>query len=737
MSDPSLPRDSRPQAVSRRSILKGAATVASGLPLVPFSPARATETDSPGQEGNAGPPWYAHAWRRAVIDMHIPDWDPLFLSRFDPDQYVARLVQSRAQSIVLYAQSHVGLFNYPTKVGRQHAAWKGRDILRELIDRVHARQIAVQLYTSLIFDRWASDQHEDWRIRQSDGSPIGVGSRFGLVCPNSPYRDYVAAWAREVSQRYDFEGIRFDMTFWPAVCYCRHCRRRWEAEVGGEMPRTINWLDERWVAFQRKREAWLADFAALATRTVKEVRPRATVEHQASTLPGSWAQGATELLVAQNDFLQGDFYGDALQGSFVRKLLEELTPHRPFGFETSYALALNNHTTGKAEALLEAKASAAIADSAAFIFIDAIDPIGTVKPRAHARMGRVFDRLMPCYAHLGGERVADVAVYYGLQSKFSFRTSGQPADSQPGSDTHTPAAMQATRWLLAAHLPVAVITKKSLPRLDRYRVLVLANVNMMDAEEVEAIRRWVQAGGSLYASGASSLVTKQGRLQNDFLLADVLGISLRKADWGERLHYIAPTPAGQTFFPEHDATYPAMDTGYTLDITARPGAGVLATTSWPWPAPAGNQFASIHSNPPWTGSDRPEIVASRFGQGRAIYCASLVETVPGLDATFLALIRSLHDGWSWEADAPPVVEATVFHQADRRRYLVSLVNFQKDLPNVPVDGAVVRLRPGDRRVEAVRLLPSRGTVAHRQERGVVSFTVPRFETLAMLAVEYA
>ncbi len=31
----------------------------------------------------------------------------------------------------------------------------------------------------------------------------------------------------------------------------------------------------------------------------------------------------------QNDFLQGDFYGDSWQGSFVRKLLEDLTPASP------------------------------------------------------------------------------------------------------------------------------------------------------------------------------------------------------------------------------------------------------------------------------------------------------------------------------------------------------------------------------------------------------------------------
>src|SRR3954465_15570078 len=103
----------------------------------------------PGASDAAGPtppaarPWYRRAWRRAVIDMHIPDWDEKFLSRFDPDEYVGRLIESRAQSVVCYAHSHVGLFNYPTKVGQQHRGLKGRDIVAEMIARCHARGIAV------------------------------------------------------------------------------------------------------------------------------------------------------------------------------------------------------------------------------------------------------------------------------------------------------------------------------------------------------------------------------------------------------------------------------------------------------------------------------------------------------------------------------------------------------------------------------------------------------------------
>ena len=696
--------------------------------------ALAADVPPPTAPARAARKWYETAYRRAVVDMHIPDWDEKFLSQFDPDEYVARLVTSRAQSIVCYAQSHVGLFNYPTRIGQQHRGLKGRNLVKELIERCHAHGIAVVLYTSLIHDRWAFDSHPEWRMRRHDGGEYGQGSRYGVVCPNSPYREYVRAWVTELCEQFDFEGMRFDMTFWVGVCYCAHCQKRFASEVGGDMPRTVNWFDERWVALQRKREEWLADFAGVATGTVRKLKPGATVEHQASTYPLGWTFGVGAPLVAHNDFLQGDFYGDALQGSFVRKLLDELTPHRPFAYETSFSVELRDHTGSKPEALLEAKAAAAIADNAAFVFIDAIDPIGTVNPRAHARMGRVFDRLGPCYQHLGGERVQDIAVYYSLESKFNLRGNDRPVGQADTSDAHTPSAMSATRWLLGHHLPVGVITRKSLARLAAFKVLVLSNVNFMDEEETAAVREWVRGGGALYASGGSSLVHSRGRLRKDFMLADVFGVSLRKADWQDREHYVAPTPAGQRYFHDYDVKYPAFLRGYGMEVEAKPGAEVLATTTLPWPTNDPTRFSSIHSNPPWQPGNNPELVFHQFGLGRVVYASSVLEAVESLGDTFVKLIRLLHAPYRFEADAPAAVEVTLFHQPDRDRCVLALVNFQKELPNVPVQGIQVRLRLAPWRVRSITRQPAGQAVPFRLREGVVSFSAPRLETLELLAV---
>src|SRR5439155_25391322 len=126
-----------------------------------------------------------------------------------------------------------------------------------------------------------------------------------------------------------------------------------------------------------------------------------------------------------------------LQESFVRKPPQDLPPNRPIGFEPSAAVELPDHTTIKPEPLLEAKAAAAIADHAAFVFIDAIDPVGTINPLPHRRMGRIWERLMPLYSHLGGKRIADVAVYHSLASKFSFAGNGRPVANPDRTNAHT------------------------------------------------------------------------------------------------------------------------------------------------------------------------------------------------------------------------------------------------------------------------------------------------------------
>ena len=725
------------QKLNRRAFLIGMSSGVAASQIVclgsPFPPTLFTGPELKG-------PWYQRAYRRNVIDMHIADWDKTFLSEFDAKTYVELLRLAGVQSAVVYAHSHVGLCNFPTKVGHTHNGMQGKTHLKEVIALCHQSGIAVQLYYSVIFDRWAYDNHPDWRIILVNGKPAGENSRHGLNCPNSPYREYVVALTEEMCQQLDFDGIRYDMTFWPNVCYCIYCQKRFASEVGGELPKIIQWEDPHWVSFQRKREEWLLDFAHLLTQKVRSLKPQATVEHQASTYPQSWRLGVTYGLTRQCDFLQGDFYGDALQGSFVRKLFYNLSENQPYGFETSVMVSLRNHTAKKSKDLLRTKAFACLADAGAFVFIDAIDPVGTLNRSVYQRMGEIFGETRVYEKYLGGGKLCeDVAVYLSTESKFDFADNGKSPDDPKLSPRlpHVDAALGTVRALIDQHIPYGVITRKNLPNLSRYKVLILPNVLMMDLEEVEAIRGYVKSGGNLYASKYTSLTTKDGKRQKDFLLADVFGCSF-VGETEDSKTYISPFSDNvEELFVGYTSKYPAMLDDTQLIVKSTEASQTLATLVLPYTNPSDtSKFASIHSNPPGIPTRHPAVIMNLFGKGKVIYATGDIESNEVARGIFVQLLKRLFDRFKVGADAPQSVEVTTFDQPEKKRYLISLINFQKDLPNIPVDHIKLRVRLDGNVPKRLLLLPEEKPLPYEKNLDVVELSVPRLETFHMLSLEY-
>ena len=69
----------------------------------------------------------------------------------------------------MFANTHTGLCNYPTKVGEMHAGHQGRDVLGATIDALHARGIDVVVYYVMIFADWYWDNHPEARIVDANG----------------------------------------------------------------------------------------------------------------------------------------------------------------------------------------------------------------------------------------------------------------------------------------------------------------------------------------------------------------------------------------------------------------------------------------------------------------------------------------------------------------------------------------------------------------------------------------
>jgi len=685
--------------------------------------------------------WYKSVFRRNVVDMHIPDWDESFLSKFDAEAYVGFLKQSKSKSAVIYAHSHVGLALYPTKVGYAHKALKSRNFVKEVFDLCEREDIARVLYFSLIYDCAAYDAHPDWRMINRFNREFAFDknerlSRYGLCCPNSEgYREYVRDYIKELCEEFDFEGIRFDMTFWPDPCFCPNCREKFFKETGKSLPFVVDWESPDWVQFQRKREEWLVDFGKMVLETVRKHNPNVTVEHQSSTYISDWAFGVTADLRDAGDFLQGDFYGDHIQGSIARKLFSTLSVNQPYGFETTFNISLQNHTSKKDESLLKCKVSACMADGGAFVFIDAIDPVGTLNPAPYKIMEDVFGFSEPYEKFIGGERVCDAAVYLATESKFPYDCAPKTVidGDLDKSNPHMTAVTNACTALIEENIPYTVITRKSLDSLSKYKVVILADVFALSYNECEALREYVKNGGNLYASRYASLMDTQGNLKENFILSDVFGVDYN-GKTEEKFTYISPVSDGMEIFCGASKKYPIGIEYNQAMVSVHKGAQVLGTLTLPYTSPVyGGKFASIHSDPPGKYTDDAALVRNQYGKGCAVYAAGPVESAVTLKKVFTGIIKLLISDRLIESNAPKPVEITVHRQPDK--YIVSLVNFQHQTPVVPVHDIVLSLSLPEK-VKKITLLPNETPLEYKCEDIKATVKIPYIETLAMIAVEF-
>ncbi len=113
--------------------------------------------------------WPTRVYRRFSVDMHVPDWSPELLSRFDASEFVSLIARGGAKSMMMMANSHTGLCLWRTSLGRTHANLRGRDFFGEVVSECRKRNIHPIAYFSVIYDNASFTAHPDWRIERADG----------------------------------------------------------------------------------------------------------------------------------------------------------------------------------------------------------------------------------------------------------------------------------------------------------------------------------------------------------------------------------------------------------------------------------------------------------------------------------------------------------------------------------------------------------------------------------------
>ena len=207
------------------------------------------------------------------------------------------------------------------------------------------------------------------------------------------------------------------------------------------------------------------------------------------------------------DFVGGDFYGGAAQFSLVCKTFYSLSPTRPFEFMTSRTWDLTDFVTIKPVEELRIESAIPTIHSAALLFIDAINPDGTINHDVYRVLKMMNDGRAVYEPFLGGKLLGDVAIYYDKESMYDPSQNGTPVEQLRGrSDvskiTHLEGVIGAARILREAHIPFGVITNVTLDQLEHYRALIIPSVLEMTPEQATI------SGVSSKAAGCFILVVQ-------------------------------------------------------------------------------------------------------------------------------------------------------------------------------------------------------------------------------------
>jgi hypothetical protein len=682
------------------------------------------------------------SYRRFLIDMHTPDWHPDFLAEFDPPHLARTVASAEATVITVPANNHVGLNFWPSAVGRSHRRIGARDLLGEMLAAARDAGLSSVVYYAIAYVEWYWEEHPEARFVFATGqarrlrlSRAGMADRFRVVCHNNPaYRQFALTQVTELAERCDCDGFNIDMTMWPGPCYCAECRARFRAEEGAELPDGVDWDDPTWRAFARRRSLWLAEFAQLLRDRIASIRPDATIVHQSGPYFSDWWIGGSEELAHATDWLSADTYTTREGLSFALKLSNSLSRVKPAELINTWtAPAIFEHVLPRTPDEMDAVASVAIAHDCALSVIDAIDPSGRIADPNYPMMAKIFAEIRELEPHLGGEMLHDIEIYRSFRGNFDPAESGHTVtelgypdereEFRTGSRGHRAAAIAAGGALQAAHQPFGVVTRNDLPTLDPAKVLVLADLRILERDELDAIDSFVRAGGRLYVSGRSPI------------LDDPRFGFRRVGRTNGTVTYIAPTAPADGLFAPFDRRRPMTLHAEQELVEAPDGATILATVTLPWIAPGGERYASTLADPPGRPTESPSVVELRHGAGRIIYSAGSLETETRMSqrAVFVGLVERLLDRTPpVTASAPSCVEVTAFERAGE--IVVFALNRQDGEELLPIRDVRIEVRTGAA-VRAVRLLPTGEELEAETTADGIAFTLPEFRIRAVIMVK--
>ncbi|HEY3839232.1 MAG TPA: alpha-amylase family protein, partial [Bryobacteraceae bacterium] len=411
----------------------------------------------------------------------------------------------------------------------------GRDLYGELAKAAHEDGLVV--LARMDSNRTAEDffrAHPDWFARQKSGQPYREADKY-VTCVNSPYYDeYLPGILQEIIERSHPEG--FGDNSWSGltrdrICYCENCTRKFKDKTGKSLPAAKDWNDHtyrEWIEWNYARRVEIWDSNNRVTKA-------------AGGPHCLWlGMNSGSISTQSRDFR--DFREICKRSEFL--LLDHQSRTDATGFQQNGDTGKLVHgLTGWDKIIIESMALYQVRVAS--------------KPEPEARMWMIegiAGGIEPWW-HMVGAYHDDRRMYHTPERIFHWQKDHeaylihrQPAATvgvvwsqkntdyfgrDNASDLVDAPYRGFTEALLRARIPYLPVNAADIGKeSDGMAVLVLPNVGALSDSQCQAVRQFVQRGGSLVASGASSLYDEWGDARKDFGLADLFGAHAPSTPFG-------------------------------------------------------------------------------------------------------------------------------------------------------------------------------------------------------------
>jgi len=441
---------------------------------------------------------------------------------------------------------------YPSDLPEsRRSPWLGdRDLVREILDASHKYDIkAAAMADFSVLPYELIEAQPGWAKVDSNGNPYEYSPNSGVytACILGGYlTDYGMRMIREIVERYDVDAMKFgggSYGFDGRICYCKTCRTRFLQDMSLALPASIDWNDP---VFRRYHE-WKTD---IITETVIKLRDavRAIVPDM-PVMGNAFSFGPLDMerIAEVQEMVQLESQGRVTVTPDVSGYIHPITftaeaasymtnvTETPAWLVVSYFL----HAPWRRSAFTEAEQRVYLAQIAAFggmpmVNLSGGPPAVHEDQRGFAAPAEIWRWLRDNEAYYNGDRSgADVALVYSDRSVAYYGQNdaeGRYKDGFRGIE----------RALWEQHITYDIISTNLLTdgRLNKYKVLVLPGYTCMREKEAEAIKAFVEAGGSVVADFETSLFDEYGDERPDFLLGELLGINKD----GPAAHVFGPNP---------------------------------------------------------------------------------------------------------------------------------------------------------------------------------------------------